>query len=653
MKKIMGLLLSAMFALALASCGGGGGGGAAPLNTSVGNSLPPSTGPGDVENFFPDSPGTSWNYFATVTNPLAGSPSNYMDSVTVTGTKSIGGQTASVFLESNPSGSQTSVEGYYFKNAGGVAFLGTNDVTDKINAGLVPYIVGLFPVTPGVVAHFNKDGLDFGLDLDGDGINETMNLSLTGTIIGFEPLTIGIGSFARTVKNSETVTGSVILSQLKTSVPFSTTSTRWSAPGIGVLKTSQSATVESISTGETMEARGYTSNGVAHGFGLPFTVAGNLAAGNSNYYDPGPPALATDGQNFLTVSANAAGMSGVIFDSQGLPKYSVSLSGGNAPIAAFDGSNYWVIYGDTSGGAPACLAQRISPVGTLVDATAINLLTVGGTFSSITSKGFAFGNSNGLLVLSEYTTTTSQHELHGVLVNPDGTFSASFPIATDNSTHLNPSIAFDGSNFFVAWEQLVSSGATLRSIYGVRVSAAGTVLDSTPIAISTAPNGQSSPSVAFDGTNYLVVWLDLRNQTTPTVVPYPDIYGARVTTAGVLLDGPATTGGFPINSGGTLQRFSPYVAFTGTEYLTTWTSLGYASTGSPGVQAARISTTGGLPSGANRAITVSGPPTAATISQFIFPVIAAGSQRAAVVWLDNSELSGSQKAFLGASFSPF
>ena len=209
---------------------------------------------------------------------MAGNPSNYMDSVTVTGTKSIAGQSATLFLESNPSGSGIPLEDYYFKNAGGVAFLGNNDVTDKITAGVVPYIVGLFPVTTGVMAKFDKNGLDFGSDLDGDGINETMNLMLTSRIVGFEPLNIGIGSFVRTVKNSEELAGSVVLSKLKTSVPFFSIVTRWSAPGIGVLKTSQSATVQTTITSEVMEARGYTVNGAAHGFGLPFTAASNLTS---------------------------------------------------------------------------------------------------------------------------------------------------------------------------------------------------------------------------------------------------------------------------------------------------------------------------------------------------------------------------------------
>jgi len=284
----------------------------------------------------------------------------------------------------------------------------------------------------------------------------------------------------------------------------------------------------------------------------------------------------------------------------------------------------------------------------LIDTTPINLVTVGGTYSSITSTAFAFGNTNGLLVFSEYNMTTSHHELHGVLVNPDGTFSASFPIATDLSTHLNPAVAFDGANFFVAWRQLPSSGATIGSIYGVRVSPSGSV--GSPIAISTAPNGQSSPSVAFDGTNYLVAWLDLRNQTTPTIVPYPDIYGARVSTAGSLLDGPAASGGFVINGGGTLQRASPRVAFSGAEYLVAWTVLGYANSGSPGVQAARVSTDGTLPAGANMAVRVSGPPSAATNSQYTNPVMASGSQHGTVVWFDNQSAA---KVLVGAPFSPF
>ena len=654
MKKLdrtIAAVLSLTFIVALlAGCGGGGGDESAVTTDGFGNSLPPSTGPGDVENFFPNEPGSSWNYFATVTNPLPGEPAFYMDSVTVTGTKAVLGQLASIFLESNPYGSGSPVEAYYYKNDGGVAFLGTNDVTDEITPKMVPFIVGLFPVSPGVVAKFDKNGLDFGDDLDGDGINETVNLTLTSTVIGFEPISIGIGSFANTAKHNESITGSVVLSFSKVAVPFSASMTRWSAAGVGVIKSREISTVDATTSIDDKEARGYVINGTAHGFGLPYKLASNLATGDSDYSTPGPPALASDGQNFLAVSANASGMPGILFNAQGTPLNNVNLAGGTAPIAAFDGTNYWVIYSS----ANSCLAQRVSPTGILVDVTGINLVTVGGTFSSITSKGFVFGNTNGLLAYSKFNNTTNQHELHGVLVNPDGTVGVGeFPIAIDNSTHLNPTVGFDGTNYFVAWAQLPSSGSTLYDIYGVRISPTGTVIDPVPIPISTAANAQSSPSIAFDGSNYLVVWLDMRNQTAVTGVPYPDVYGPRVSAAGILLDGPAATGGFAINSGGSRQRYSPYVAFTGSEYLTTWATLGYANTGSPGIQAARVSTAATLPSGVNMAITVSGPPTVDTFSQFVFPVIATGSQHAAVIWLDNAELAGSQKGLLGASVFPF
>jgi hypothetical protein len=67
------------------------------------------------------------------------------------------------------------------------------------------------------------------------------------------------------------------------------------------------------------------------------------------------------------------------------------------------------------------------------------------------------------------------------------------------------SIAFSGGQFLAVWQDLRNGQA---DIYGSRLSTAGVVLDTQGIKISTAPGPQLTPTVAVVGGSYLVVWED-------------------------------------------------------------------------------------------------------------------------------------------------
>ena len=100
-----------------------------------------------------------------------------------------------------------------------------------------------------------------------------------------------------------------------------------------------------------------------------------------------------------------------------------------------------------------------------------------------------------------------------------------------------PAAAFDGTTYLVVWEE--QRPAASKDIYAARVSEAGVVLDPVGIAISKAAGNQRTPAVAFDGSSFVVVWQDDRSPSTA-----PDVYSARVSAAGLLLD----PGGIPVSA---------------------------------------------------------------------------------------------------------
>ncbi|EYF05467.1 hypothetical protein [Chondromyces apiculatus] len=117
----------------------------------------------------------------------------------------------------------------------------------------------------------------------------------------------------------------------------------------------------------------------------------------------------------------------------------------------------------------------------------------------------------------------------------------------------NPAVASDGDGYLVAW---TDSRAPSWSTFATRVSADGAVLDSQGIFIGAG----ISPTIAFDGTNYLVV-----NRTATLNAAPLSFHGTRVSPDGVVLD----PGGFTLgHAAGEYAKHD--VAFDGTNFVVTW-----------------------------------------------------------------------------------
>jgi len=145
----------------------------------------------------------------------------------------------------------------------------------------------------------------------------------------------------------------------------------------------------------------------------------------------------------------------------------------------------------------------------------------------------------------------------------------------------DPAIGYDGTNFLVAWVD--GRLNYLIDIYGTRVSPGGTVLDTAGIAICTTGCELNHPDIGSDGVNFLVVFEDY----FPDSLSFRGIRGARVAPGGTVLD----TAGFTI-SGRTFEQRYPAVIFDGTNYEVVWQDYrdGYFSH----LYGARVTTAGNV-----------------------------------------------------------
>ncbi len=285
------------------------------------------------------------------------------------------------------------------------------------------------------------------------------------------------------------------------------------------------------------------------------------------------PSVAWNGTNALVAyNAPTGNIEGVRLDASAavIAPTPLLLSTQNAsatesdPVLAWNGTNYLVVWVDARNGASDIFGALVDGSGRLLqqDAIAISLAAGAQTSPSVAWNGSAF-------LVAWDDARNGGHDIYGTRVTAAGGVSSPVGVAysTATSDQLGPVVAANGATFLVVWEDFRAGEFLDNELYGTRVNSAGTVLDAAGINVSGAvPLRPENPAIASDGTNWLVAWTDARNVFTGS--QGHDIYAARVSSTGTVLD----AGGKPISTAAHDQN-TPAVAWNGTNYLVAWTDV--------------------------------------------------------------------------------
>lgn len=256
---------------------------------------------------------------------------------------------------------------------------------------------------------------------------------------------------------------------------------------------------------------------------------------------------------------------------------------------AWSGSNYFVAWEDDRKGTTHVIGTRVSVEGKALDPEGVQLST--GEIACVNPRVASSGTSF-LVVWETFPRDFVPSSVMAALVPASGDATAITQLPSLGNVpgwHSSPAVASNGEDYLVTW----SNDAPERSalILAARVSRTGTLLDASPLTVSSGPGMQYSPSVASNGTDYLVAWDDMRSGDSGSY-----IRASRVTHDGRVLDAQPLQ--LPEDAA---NDYFPAVASNGTDYLVIWSRY-FRSRGSQ-IFGARVTSEGEVLDPAGLAVT--------------------------------------------------
>ncbi|MBL8956568.1 MAG: hypothetical protein JNK82_37685 [Myxococcaceae bacterium] len=251
----------------------------------------------------------------------------------------------------------------------------------------------------------------------------------------------------------------------------------------------------------------------------------------------------------------------------------IVISGGPAglnPSVTFDGTDYRVLWA-RSDGFPryTLMSSRVSAFG-----VAQQTATIGAVQNA---DEHALASASGQLMLAwKYDGPASgvQNDIAGSLLDSNGAMpDAGFFVSRAANLQETPSVAWDGRQYLVTWADYRSRDGD-TDIWGARVDPSGAVLDPSGLEISSSPRPERGPRVAGSPNGFIVAWEEV------TALNLLDVRARRLGADGRFID----TTPFALFGGGAGQS-APAVTWNGNEYLALWR---YVSTTASGIAMRRI-----------------------------------------------------------------
>lgn len=322
---------------------------------------------------------------------------------------------------------------------------------------------------------------------------------------------------------------------------------------------------------------------------LPGDALVGLATG-----DQATPAMARGSSGYLvawsdrrtTLSSNSGGVESAqdIFalrlDDSGAPidstPFALHLAPGadTAPLVEWNGANWLVAWKSqaplASQYSSALVGVRVSPQGVVLDATPIVILAY--PFSEIGTTALASDGSN-WVALAQGTSGGSSN-VRAARVSAAGAVLDATPVELLPAGQLmNVELAYAQGSFLLVWSR---SNGFSDDVVGRRFDATLGWQDAQPFAIGATPANDSGPQIGSSGAQFLVAWQGGAPNST-----WSHVHAARVAPTGQVLDAtPLTLVSNMYYGAGP----SAAPAFDGANWFVSWNDNG--------VRAARISAAG-------------------------------------------------------------